>query len=130
MGGAHAMSVASNRGPQIHAAVFVTRPRGALTPSEVSEIRRLRRLGRGWQTIANIIGRCREDVMAVEPMNGAAQAVGAPVPRPFQWSDEALQRSAPLIERGASAETVAARFGCSVVEAQRRIRQVIRRRKP
>ena len=129
MGGAHAMSVASNRGPQIHAAVFATRPRGALTPSEVSEIRRLRRLGRGWQTIAHIIGRCREDVMAVEPMNGAAQAVGAPVARPFQWSDEDLLRSVSLIEKGTSAETVAARFGCSVGEAQRRIRQVAGRRK-
>ena len=113
------MSVASNRGPQIHAAVFVTRPRGALTPSEVGEIRRLRRLGRGWQTIANIIGRCREDVMAVEPMNGAAQAVGAPVPRPFQWNDEDLQRSAQMIARGTSAETLASTFG-------RRLRQVKR----
>nr|WP_313635222.1 hypothetical protein [Brevundimonas diminuta] len=120
------MSVASNRGPQIHAAVFVTRPRGALTPSEVSEIRRLRRLGRGWQTIANIIGRCHEDVMAVEPMNGAAQAVGAPVPRPFQWNDEDLQRSAQMIARGTSAETLASTFGCSMREAGRRLRQVKR----
>lgn len=68
-------------------------------------------------------------VMAVEPVNGAAQNVGAPVPRPFHWSTEDLLRSGPMIEKGTSAETVAARFGCSVGEAQRRIRQVAGRRK-
>ena len=124
------MTVPTNRGWSGTVGLFATAPRGGLTASEVREVRRQRAMGRGWQTIAPVMGRNREDVMAVEPMNGGVQAVGAPVPRPFQWSDEALQRSAPLIERGASAETVAARFGCSVVEAQRRIRQVIRRRKP
>lgn len=123
------MSLASNRGPQIHAAVFATAPRCGLTPSEVSEIRRLRRLGRGWQTIANIVGRCREDVMAVEPLNVAAQAVGAPVPRPFQWSDEDLKRSATLTRAGTSAETLASIFGCSIREAQQRMRQVTGRKR-
>lgn len=124
------MTVATNRGCSSAAGLFATAPRGGLTASEVREVRRQRAMGRGWQTIAHVMGRNREDVMAVEPVNGAAQNVGAPVPRPFQWSDEDLLRSVPMIEKGTSAETVAARFGCSVGEAQRRIRQVAGRRKP
>lgn len=123
------MTVPTNRGWSGAVGQFATAARGGLTASEVREVRRQRSMGRGWQTIAQVMGRNREDVMAVEPMNGAALAVGAPVPRPFQWSAEDLLRSVSLIEKGTSAETVAARFGCSVGEAQRRIRQVAGRRK-
>lgn len=122
------MSVATNRGSSSAAGLFATAPRGGLTPAEITEIRRLRRLNRGWQTIANILGRCREDVMSIEPLNAAAQAVGSPQLRPFVWSDQDQKLAAQLIEKGTSAETLAACFGCSVAEAQRHIRQVVGRR--
>lgn len=55
------MTVATNRSNTTNTGAFATSRRGGLTPQEAQAVREMRAKRWGWQTIANILGRARED---------------------------------------------------------------------
>lgn len=114
------MTVATNRANSTNTGAFATSRRGGLTPQEVQMARAMRAKGRGWQTIANVMGRCREDLQGLEASNDAGQAVGGPRPRPFAWTDEKLATSERLYLEGFGANTIATAVDCDLRTAEAR----------
>ena len=114
------MTVATNRANSTNAGAFATSRRGSLTPQEVQMAREMRSKGRGWQTIANVMGRCREDLQGLEASNDAGQPVGGPRPRPFAWTEEKLAKSERLYREGFGAETIASAVDCDLRTAEAR----------
>lgn len=114
------MTVATNRANSTNAGAFATSRRGSLTPQEVQMAREMRVKGRGWQTIANVMGRCREDLQGLEASNDAGQPVGGPRPRPFAWTEEKLAKSERLYREGFGAETIASAVDCDLRTAEAR----------
>ncbi len=82
--------------------------------------RSMRAKGRGWQTIANVMGRCREDLQGLEAANDEGRPVGGPQPRPFTWSEEKLATSERLYREGHGAHTIALAVDCDMRTAEAR----------
>lgn len=114
------MTVATNRANSTNTGAFATSRRGGLTPQEVQMARGMRDKGRGWQTIANILGRCREDLQGLEASNDAGQPVGGPRPRPFAWTEATLAESERLYREGFGANTIATVVNCDLRTAEAR----------
>ena len=114
------MTVATNRGGSTTAGLFATSRRGGLTPQEVKMARDMRSKGRGWQTIANVMGRCREDLQGLEASNDVGLPVGGPRPRPFAWTEEKLAASERLYREGHGANTIASAVDCDLRTAEAR----------
>jgi hypothetical protein len=114
------MTVATNRANSTNTGAFATSRRGGLTPQEVQMARQMRSKGRGWQTIANVMGRCREDLQGLEASNDAGLPVGGPRPRPFAWTEEKLAESERLYLEGFGAYTIATAVECDLRTAEAR----------
>lgn len=114
------MTVATNRANTTNTGAFATSRRGGLTPQEVQMARQMRSKGRGWQTIANVMGRCREDLQGLEASNDAGLPVGGPSPRPFAWTEEKLAESERLYLEGFGANTIATAVDCDLRTAEAR----------
>ncbi|WP_313472751.1 hypothetical protein [Brevundimonas sp.] len=114
------MTVATNRANSTNTGAFATSRRGGLTPQEVQMARGMRDRGRGWQTIANILGRCREDLQGLEASNDAGQLVGGLRLRPFAWTEETLAESERLYREGFGANTIATAVNCDLRTAEAR----------
>lgn len=120
------MTVATNRANSTNSGAFATSRRGGLTPQEVQMARDMRAKGRGWQTIANVMGRCREDLQGLEVANDAGLPVGGPQPRPFAWTEETLAASDRLYREGYGAQTIALAVGCNMRTAETRYSFLLR----
>lgn len=71
------MTVPTNHGSLASAGSYATTRRGGLTNDEIRQAKALRGKNWGWQNIANVLGRCREDVQqALEPIK--LEAIPAP----------------------------------------------------
>lgn len=114
------MTVATNRANSTSTGAFATSRRGGLTPQEVKMAREMRAKGRGWQTIANVMGRCREDLQGLEASNDVGLPVGGPRPRPFAWTSEKLAASERLYLEGFGANTIATAVDCDLRTAEAR----------
>ena len=114
------MTVATNRANSTNAGAFATSRRGGLTPQEVQMARDMRAKGRGWQTIANVMGRCRDDLQGLEAANDQGLLVGGPQARPFVWTDEKLAASERLYREGHGAHTIALAVDCDMRTAETR----------
>nr|WP_314432426.1 hypothetical protein [uncultured Brevundimonas sp.] len=121
------MTVATNRANSTNTGAFATSRRGGLTPQEVQMARQMRSKGRGWQTIANVMGRCREDLQGLEASNDAGLPVGGPRPRPFAWTEEKLETSERLYRQGHGAHTIALAVDCDMKTANARYGQLRRK---
>lgn len=75
------MTVPTHHGSLASAGSYATTRRGGLTNDEIRQAKALRAKSWGWQNIANVLGRCREDVQqALEPIKlEAIPAANAPL---------------------------------------------------
>ena len=114
------MTVATNRANTTNSGAFATSRRGGLTQLEAQAIREMRAKRWGWQTIANVLGRAREDVQVTEAANDEGRLVGGPRHRAFVWTDEALAASERAYRSGQGAEGIAAAVACDLRTAAAR----------
>ncbi|MNR97619.1 hypothetical protein D3C72_288030 [compost metagenome] len=114
------MTVATNRANSTNAGAFATSRRGCLTALEAQAVRKMRAKNWGWQTIANVLGRAREDIQGVEAANDAGRRIGGPRPRPFAWTEEKLAASERLYREGHGANTIASAVDCDLRTAEAR----------
>jgi transposase-like protein len=81
---------------QSQAGLFATSRRGGLTSEEIRKAEGMRAKGWGWQNIANVLGRCREDVQqSLEPID--LEIIAAPT------SPEVLAARAKIEEQNRDA---------------------------
>ncbi|MFC5372951.1 helix-turn-helix domain-containing protein [Brevundimonas faecalis] len=111
------MTVAVNRNHDAQVTGFATARRGGLNGVDIAFIREQRRLGRGWQTIAQMMGRPRADLVEAVALEAATTAT----PKVFVWTPERRAVAGNLFRRHGTQWMLAAEVGCSLDEAAARL---------
>lgn len=111
------MTVATNRYSSAGLNGFTTAARRGLTPADLAYISVHRAKGRGWQSIANMMGRPRADIERAAEVEAYTRAR----PRVFSWTPEHIETARVYYRAGNNPTMLAIKVGCSIEEADQQL---------